>query len=86
MQITNRLTLRPENRAGDGPDMRNWNDVYQYSVGGLPAGQEALIARMRPHCWQILRLRNGVQGHWTGEYASAEEALSALEKELGRPN
>jgi len=82
MHITNRLTLHPVGWLGNGLDMRNWTDAFEYSVEGLPLGEQAWIARIRARCWQILRLINGVQGHWTGEYASAEEALNALQKQV----
>jgi hypothetical protein len=32
--------------------------------------------------WQILRVRDDVQGEWTGDYRSAEEALASLEREI----
>ncbi len=75
------LALRPIGWTGTGLDMRTWTDVYHYEVVYLPAGEQAWIARMNGD-WQILRCTNGVQGDWTGKYASHEHALDALEKEL----
>lgn len=62
-------------------------EIYQYMVEGLPAGEEASIANMGSHNqprWQILRIQNGVQGHWAGTHPSATHALAALEAEVGR--
>ena len=54
----------------------------QYVVVGLPLGQEALIRHKNLKEWQILR-RVG-QGSWeeaTGDYATEDAALAALEAE-----
>jgi len=72
------LTLRPAARVGSGPDLRNWDKIFQYEVEGLPPGQEAWIAEI-DFRWQILRVKDGLQEGWTGSYKSAEEALAALE-------
>jgi hypothetical protein len=32
--------------------------------------------------WQILRIKNGVQGDWTGAYNKAADALAALQREF----
>jgi hypothetical protein len=61
--------------------MRNWRDIFEYVVIGLPACEEAWIARIHG-AWRILRSTNGVQGEWAGEYETAQQALAALEKEL----
>jgi hypothetical protein len=57
--------------------------VIGYRVGGLPAGQQAHLSSRDPgHSWQVLRIRNGIQSDWKGEYASADDALAALQKEV----
>jgi len=76
--MKNTLTLREVGHAGSGLDMSKWDKVFQYEVLGLPPTEQAWIAEM-DHVWQILRVKDGVQGHWTGSYKSAEEALAALE-------
>jgi len=40
------LALRPVARAGSGPDLRNWKNVVQYEVEGLPSRQEAWSAEI----------------------------------------
>jgi len=76
------LTLRPTGRIGSGPTLLTDQDrVFKYEVVGLPPGQSAAIAEM-DHRWQILRTKDGVQGTWTGEYSTAEQALDHLQKEF----
>ena len=61
--------------------------VIGYRVKNLPPSEEAAIADFGGHDqakWQILRTKNGVQGKWTGNYATAQEALGAVEDELAR--
>jgi hypothetical protein len=71
------FTLHPTGRAGDGPNIDNWNDIFQYVVRHLPAGEEAWIARERGK-WMTLRCTNGVQGQWSGECDDPKEALESL--------
>jgi hypothetical protein len=52
--------------------------VLQHQVQGLPEGQKALIGESNRK-WKILRTKDGVTGDWYGEYATADEALIALE-------
>jgi hypothetical protein len=47
----------------------------------MPHGDEAAIAEFPHQGWRILRTKNGVQGNWTDEYQSADEALATLQKE-----
>jgi hypothetical protein len=75
------LTLHGVMRAGDGSDLTKWTDTVQYEVRGLPPEQQAWIADMHDG-WQILRVKNGVQGQWTGRYDSAEEALAVLQRNI----
>lgn len=79
------LSLRATGHAGEGSDMRNWIDVFQYEVENLPSGERAWVANFGgPHQanWRILRAENGVQSDWTGDYESAEAALAAIQKEF----
>jgi hypothetical protein len=41
---------------------------------------------MKGSRWQILRTHDGIQGHWTGEYNTAEEALEAVQNSLVEHN
>ena len=59
---------------GSGP-------VYVYRAGGMPAGEEAWIAKFN-QSWRILRWNETSHGNWTGRYASAEAALAALHDEI----
>jgi hypothetical protein len=60
--------------------------VIQYSVVGMPQGQEASIANWQAShseaIWKILRVKAGAQSDWTGTYKTAEEALAVLQKEI----
>jgi hypothetical protein len=79
------LSLRAIARAGDGPDIRNWVEIIQYEVDGLPPGEQAWIANFggsnRPS-WRILRAKNEIQSDWTGDYNSAEGALAVIQDEF----
>jgi hypothetical protein len=77
------LTLRPIGRSGEGSDSSEWTHIYQYEVLGLPMEQRATIAEMEGRKWKTLRTEDGVQGSWTGEYETAEDALAALQREIG---
>ena len=60
-------------------------DPTGYRVGGLPAGHEAFINNFgAPHRndWKILPIVNNVSGERYGHYASADEALAALDSNL----
>jgi len=76
------LTLRPYGRVGSGFARPEDLSVFQYMVEGLPSGQEASIAKMKGSHWHVLRRHGGVQGPWTGDYETAEEALAALQREV----
>jgi hypothetical protein len=77
------FTLRPIGRSGEGSDSSKWDHVYQYEVLGLPPAQRATIAEMEGRRWKTLRTQDGVQGSWVGEYETAEDALGALQREIG---
>jgi len=72
-----KLTMRECARSGKGPDLRNW-DTVEYLVQHLPEGEEARIARF-DNRWQVRRVRSGVASGWGGDYATAEDALAALQ-------
>ena len=78
-----RLTKYEVTRSHEGSGLGT-GPVIQYGIHGLPPGDEALVANFGTRGrddWRILRVKNGVQGHWTGNYASADQALSALQME-----
>lgn len=43
--------------------------------------EQAWTAEM-DYRWQVLRVKKGVQGQWTGDYKTAQDALAALQKEF----
>jgi hypothetical protein len=74
MQIT--LTLH-ELSAGTGP-------VLQYRVGSLPTGHKAFIAKFcggSEDSWRIHHTKGGVSSPWNGDYKTADEALTELQKQ-----
>jgi hypothetical protein len=71
------LTLRAIAHVGEGPDLRTNRRAFQYEVLGLPIGQQAWIADFDGG-WRVLRVINGMQGHWSDPYLSKEEALNTL--------
>ena len=78
------LFLREVSRSRSGP-VAGSGPVIQFTVQGLPAGQEAHIANMGGHAgesWKILRIKDGVQGEWTGAYKKAVDALAAVKREF----
>jgi hypothetical protein len=79
-----KLWLREVGRSRTGP-VAGSGPIYQFSVQGLPAGQEAHIANLGSHAkeaWQIMRIKDGVQGEWAGEYKKAADALASLQREF----
>lgn len=76
-----KLTIHPTMQFRDGPQITGTGPVIAFRVGGVPNGQQADIATFN-QVWRILRVINGVQGEWTGEYATADDALAALERVL----
>lgn len=84
VETDGKLELREFGRVSTGV-VAGSGDVYQYTVKGLPPGQEASIANMggrNKPSWRILRTQNGVQGEWTGAHETATHALAALQAEL----
>jgi len=74
------LTKIDGGRISRGP-VYGTGPSYRYEVQGLPDGEEADIAEFDKR-WKILKVQNGVQGKWTGDYSTADEALAALQKEF----
>jgi len=65
--------------SGTGP-------VFQYKVEGMPPDEEAFIANFggrNKASWRALRTKDVVPGKWTGDDATADDALAALQKALG---
>jgi hypothetical protein len=56
--------------------------LLQYSISGLPSGEHALIAEFPDHGWRILRWNDEWHGNWTGNHATADEAVEALREEV----
>jgi hypothetical protein len=54
----------------------------QYSVSGLPPGENALIAQFPHRGWALLRWNESWHGNWSGGYASPEAALKALNDQI----
>ena len=56
---------------------------FVVEVVGLPAGEQAWIARFNQQ-WKILRRISGVlESEWEGEYPSLDDAREALEDAIG---
>jgi hypothetical protein len=78
------LTLQPIGWVSEGPIFGS-GPVYQYRVGQMPPGYQALIANFgapNRNDWQIMRIDEDAQEGWNGSYKSAEEALAVLQKEF----
>lgn len=75
------FTLIPELATGTGT-LSSDGRVSSYIVGGLPLGKQAAIAQ-RDHAWRIWHVGDGSPDEWHGRYATAEEALAALQAEWG---
>ena len=55
---------------------------FQYSISGLPPGEQALIAEFPIRGWRILRWNEQSHGNWTGSYSTADKALEALQEQI----
>ena len=84
--MEHKLTLILRSKVIDGVSMDGPGDPVQYSVSGLPPGEEAEIALSPPDTskWSILRIIEGKQGEWSGAYETAEDARTALEIEVNQ--
>lgn len=47
-----------------------------------PPNEEALVANegWNQDRWEFLRLKDGINAEWTGDFASADEAMAAVRK------
>jgi hypothetical protein len=52
-------------------------EPYRYEVIGLPAGRGAMLARLSG-VWKILKIERGKSCAWTGNFISADDALTSL--------
>ncbi len=71
------LTMHVLAHSFDGPNIYNNREAFFLAVDGLPEGQEVQI-RKSYHRWQTRCATNSVWSDWSGEFASAEEALASL--------
>ena len=82
MQYT--LTLHEDAWLRDGPVFAT-GPVVGYRVGGMPDGRTARIANFgapNRNDWRIMRVNgDNTQTAWTGDYASVEDALVALQQD-----
>jgi hypothetical protein len=77
---TLRLVPKSLHRAWD---LHESDAAAAYEVAGLPPDLAVEIAEMHG-CWQLLVVRDGMRGEWQGDFESADAALAAIERELGR--
>ena len=73
------LTLRPLGSTECGFVVGS--EPYRYEVIGLPAGRGAMVARLSG-VWKILRIEPGKYYAWTGNFVSADDALTSLESDV----
>jgi hypothetical protein len=73
------LELRRIDRALTAT-VKDADTIIRYTVVGLPHGEQATIFRFGSS-WQILRAFNDVSGDWDGPYATAEQAVTALQRD-----
>jgi hypothetical protein len=74
------LTMRPKMFERCGP-VYGTGRAFFFEVGNLPPGEEGFISNFGGRYqdrWRVLRIKEGVSEHWTGNYPSAAEALAAL--------
>ena len=79
------LTKHEVARSWGGP-VSGTGPVFEYKVDGMPPGEEAFIANFggrNKASWRALRTKDGVPGEWTGDDATDDDALAALQKALG---
>jgi hypothetical protein len=67
--------------SGTGAELTQWNQVINYAVEPAPLGERISIAKTG-NSWKILRTKDGVQGNWTGDFKTAEEALASVQREF----
>jgi hypothetical protein len=81
-----RLTLKKLEiaRSHGGPTIGTKGPVVQYRVGGLPSEERAFIANFgkgHEDSWRVFHTKRGIDGHWKGDYKTADDALAALQSE-----
>ena len=83
-QMAKQLNKRERMWFCKGPIYHLSNPIG-YVVESMPAAQRAFISNFgvpsRPDTaqWKILRIQQGVQGDWNGDFATADEALASLQ-------
>jgi hypothetical protein len=64
------------------------NNPIGYVVESMPADQKAFISNFGVPStadtaqWKILRVQQGVQGDWHGDFATADDALASLQTQI----
>lgn len=80
------LTWRAEARTIINQVIAETNPVIRYKIFDERGKEVAFItnkrASGRPASWQISRIEEGRVGESAGDYATAEDALSALQNEF----
>lgn len=69
----------PDHLSGEQP--LNTGQMIGYSVLGMPAGEKAMIKQMDGR-WQILHVVKEKSTGWTGDFATDDEALTALQQQI----
>lgn len=72
------LTLHAYMYSFDGPDLNNNRKAFAFRVVGMPDREQAFIAEMN-YRWKILQVTDCVSCGWSGQFASAEEALASIQ-------
>jgi hypothetical protein len=80
------LSLRKKMALSDGPEFGT-GPAFSYEVIGMPPSHAAQIynsgaGNPNRHEWKFQRTKGGVEGNWSAEYPTAEDALAALQKEV----
>lgn len=85
-QAQHPLTMQPVMWTHSGEVIRQTDQAMRYKVFDERGKEVAFItntrASGRPASWQISRIQEGRVGKDFGDYATAEDALSALQKEF----
>jgi hypothetical protein len=80
-----KLSLRPTGYTYSGLGSEG-KTVYRYGVVPFVPGSETDIANFggSNHAdWRIFRVKDGLIGDWVGNFATAEEALAAIQADNG---
>jgi len=79
------LSLKAQMAARSGSEYGT-GKTFLYDVNGLPEGQKITIKNTNPEHqtprWQIGGHTSGQETKWTGAFATPEEALAQLQKEI----